>query len=461
MSLWSLKEICSALGLKFKHQNLKINDISIDSRNLKKGSLYIPIVGKNFDGHNFIEDALKKGAVASLIEEKKIKLIKKPVKPILIVKNTKVSLNKLATFSRKRAKKLLMICITGSSGKTTLKEWLKNILDERLSTFCNYGNLNNEIGMPLSLARMPRETEAGILELGMNKPGEILKLAKIAKPDISIITNIGNAHIANFKTEREIANEKSQILNFLNQEGFAILPRDSKYFSMLNKKTKKYTKNIFSFGHSKFSNFQILEDSKKNKKTSFAIQKKKITFSKSLTSTWKVNVSIILGILKIMQIDYFKMKKKIGNLQPIKGRGSIYDIKVKGKKITLIDESYNSNPMSLELALDNLRNLEYKNKRKICVIGDMLELGKNSIVLHKNATSKIIESKSKIVITLGNFSKFIGEMLPKGIERFHFKNFENVYKKLVEIIVDGDIIMIKGSNSTNLYKVSERLISKK
>ncbi len=461
MSLWSIEEVCEALSVKFESQNYKLSDISIDTRTLKKGSLYIPIIGKKYDGHDFIEDAFKKGAEASLVEEKKVGLIKKFSKPILIVKNTKISLKRLAIFSRKRAKKLLMICITGSNGKTTLKEWLSQILSEKFLTFCNYGNLNNEIGMPLSLAKMPRETKICILELGMNKPGEILKLTKIANPNISIITNVGNAHIANFRSEREIAKEKSQILNFLNQRSFAVIPKDSKYFSMLNEKALKNTKNVFSFGYNKFANFKIIQDSKKKSKTSFLIQNKKVSFPKNTTNIWKINVSIILCVLKILKIDHLRIKKKIEHLKSIKGRGLVHEIKIKGKKITLIDESYNSNPMSLLIALKNLKKSEYKNKRKVCVIGDMLELGKNSIILHKNIASKIIESESKIVITLGKFSKVIAKMLPKSIESFHFANFENVYNKLVDIIVDDDIIMIKGSNSTKLYKVSEKLISKK
>ena len=464
MTIWNLNEIDKALTCKFQiKENLKFKDISIDSRTIKKGNLFIPISGKNFDGHDFINDAFKNGAIASLVEEKKINQIKKNKSRLITVKNTLNSLKKLAIYSRQRSNNTEFICITGSSGKTTLKEWLKSIIELKLKTHCNFGNFNNEIGMPLTLARMPRNTKICILELGMNRPGEIKKLTKIAKPSIAIITSIGNAHIGNFSGIKDIAHEKSQILQNLKQSSSAIIPKDCIFFPELKEIAKTNTKNIYTFGYAEKSNFKIFKKPNTQGLSIFSIMEEKIKLRtrRKFKYIWEMNVSIILGILKILNIPYFELKKEIESLNLIKGRGAVYKITINKKKITLIDESYNSNPNSLEQSLKNLCSKTYFFKRKICIIGDMMELGKFSKKLHENALKAVLSAKPDVVLTLGKFTKYIHVNLPKKIKAFHFNNFKNVYNTLLELLKDNDVVMIKGSNSTSLNKVSKKLIKKK
>ena len=197
---WNLEEIYKALNKKFKHtENFEFQKISIDSRKITNKDFFIPIVGKNYDGHSFINEVSNFGVKACLVERKKNYLIKDSSIHKIFVKNTQESLQQLASYVRKKNQNLHMICITGSSGKTSLKEWTGKVLKEKVNTYINPGNFNNEIGMPLSLVNMPANTEVCILELGMNSKGEIKKLTKISSPSISIITNIGLAHIGNFK----------------------------------------------------------------------------------------------------------------------------------------------------------------------------------------------------------------------------------------------------------------------
>ena len=209
---WDIKEIYEALSIKKSLvENFRFEKISIDSRNLNDKSLFIPIKGEKFDGHNFIDDAASKGVKFSLVEKNKKKLVKDKTIKLIEVSDTQESLLKLAKHVRKKNTKFKVICITGSSGKTTLKDWLSQVLNKKLSIYSNPGNFNNHIGMPLSLINIPPKTQICILELGMNNYGEIKKLAEIAKPHIAIVTNVGNAHIGNFKNSLEIANEKSDI----------------------------------------------------------------------------------------------------------------------------------------------------------------------------------------------------------------------------------------------------------
>ncbi len=456
--LWNLDEIYEALYLKKNiSENLKFSDISIDTRKIKKTSLYIPLKGINFDGHNFIDKAFKLGIKAALVEKRKIHLVKNKKIHLVVVDDTKKALIDLAIYSRKRNKKMTMICITGSSGKTTLKEWSKNILKNKFKIHYNIGNFNNEIGMPITLANMPKRTQICILELGMNKAGEIDFLSQIAMPKISIITNIGLAHIGNFNNEIDIAREKSDILKYLGNTGTAFIPGNSKYSEMMIKKAHSKTKNVFTFGSNESADLNFLEV-EGSEKVEFSIFGKKITLkNKSYFNNWKINVLVILGLMKIFKLSLSNLKKKIENLQPLKGRGQISKLKIKNKKVLLIDESYNSNPKSLESAIENLKNISGKYSRKILVIGDMLELGKMSKKLHQKTMKFINEVCPDIIITTGKEFKKIGDNITKKSKRFHFDNHIDIYKKLLKEIHNGDVIMIKGSNSTNLFKISNKL----
>ena len=452
---WSLKEIYKALNLKNElNQNFIFENLSINSRNISSKSLFIPLKGKNFDGHNFIDDAARKGVRFSLVEKKKKKLVKDRKIKLIEVKNTYESLKELAIYARNNVSNLKVICITGSSGKTTLKEWLKKILSKNYMVYSNPGNFNNYIGMPLTLMNIPKKTQICILELGMNKIGEIKKLVEIAKPQISIITNIGNAHIGNFNDSLEIAKEKSDIFEFFTKKSVAIIPGDSNYLNIIKKKAQRKTNNIFTFGEtyncdSKFKAY-------KYDKISFTTSKHKIDLEKkSNFNNWEINISIILTVLETLDLDLKKFSKNLENLKPLSGRGEIKKVK-KIKEFFLIDESYNSSPNALKSAIENLDNKKFNCHQKLLVIGDMLELGKFSKELHEKIIPSIVKIQPKVVITVGNFSKIISDNLPKNIKTFHFKKSIYVYNKLIKEIKDNDIVMIKGQipNSTkflNLY----------
>ncbi len=456
MTLWTTDEINSVLKTKNTEPQIKISGISIDTRTIKKGELFIPIEGRNFDGHDFIKEAFKNGATASLVNVKKKKTINFDGN-FFFVKNTMKSLSILAEYSRKRIKNLVTICITGSSGKTTLKEWIFKTFEGQKISYCTFGNLNNQVGMPLTLVNMPKKTQLCILELGMNSPGEINRLAKIANPNISIITNIGSAHAGNFLNINKIAEEKSQVFNYLDKNSIAIIPHDSKHHKLLYLKAAKKTKKIFSFGFNKDSNIRIIKNIKKNSWT-FAFYDELLKINNKISFIcWAQNVAIILCLAKIFKIQMQKIIPIIENLSPIRGRGELLEIKTKNHSFSLIDESYNSNPESLTQAIKNLKNYKSIKTRTICVIGDMLELGSMSEDLHIKMLKVLLENEPDITITLGDCSKTIFERLPNNFTKFHYDNHDGVLKKLLGIIQNKDVIMIKGSNSTKLHLVADKL----
>ncbi len=458
MNLWTIEEIYKALELKQDIKTkIQFTGVSIDSRTIKKGNLYIPIKGKKYDGHDYIEEAFEKGANASLVENKKRKVLKNNGK-LIFVRDSLTSLTKLSKFSRNRINNLKTICITGSSGKTTLKEWVYKIFKDVKKSYSTSGNLNNEIGMPLTLANMPKNTQLCILELGMNSPGEIKKLSEISKPDIAIITNIGSAHAGNFRKKSGVAEEKSEIFSFFNRKSIAIIPFENDYYDIIYMKASKKTDKIYSFGYDENCAIRIFKN-KNDRLLKFSIFNEEIQIYKDLPfSNWASNICIILGLAKILGIKITKIMPKLKNLSPISGRGKVIKININKKIITLIDESYNSNPESLSKAIENLNDNKFSGLRKICIIGDMLELGKMSKDKHEKIVRPLLKAGPEVVITVGNHSKAIYENLPENFFKLHFDDYRNVFKKLLRIIKNKDIIMIKGSNSINLQMICEKLI---
>ena len=457
---WNLKEIYRALDKKFKHkENIEFQKISIDSRKIGINDFFIPIVGKSYDGHDFISHVSDFGVKACLVENKKKFQVKDSPIHKIFVRNTQKSLEQLATYARQKNKNLQMICITGSSGKTSLKEWTGKVLKERVNTYINPGNYNNEIGMPLSLVNMPTKTEICILELGMNRKGEIKKLTKIALPTISIVTNVGLAHIGNFNEPKDIAKEKASVYEYLNKKSFALIPNDSPYSEILIKKASCKTQNIISFGtkETSNSNFNKIAENK----FIFTILGKKISLEKKdYFKHWEENALIILIILKILKFDFVDFKKRIENLKPLDGRGKKIKIFKGKKKFFLIDETYNSSPHTLEHAILNANRILKSNQKLILVIGDMLELGNFSKQLHLKILEIVKKVSPKLLITIGSFSKIITDNVKPYLKAYHFKTYHKVYERLIEEIDDSDIVMIKGSNSINLSKVCEKLKEK-
>ena len=460
MNILTMKEIYKALLVKETlDSEMEFSGVSIDTRTIKKGNLFIPIKGKNYDGHSYIGEALKKGAHASLVEFRKKQFIKND-KRLIYVESTVDSLHKLARYSRNRIKDLTTICVTGSNGKTTLKEWIFDTLKESINTYKTIGNFNNEIGMPLSLVNMPKDTKVCVLELGMNSPGEIKKLSEIAKPNVGIITNIGSAHIAKFMDPKNIAKEKSDIFSFFDEKSIAIVPFETKYYNQISKKASKKTKRIYSFGQNKNCDFRIITREKSVSKLMIFDKEFNFKRNKSL-SNWEENIIIILGLIRVLNIKIKNIVQLIMKLTPIEGRGKKFLITHKKKSFTLIDESYNSSPESLVKAIENLNNFKFNHTRKLCVIGDMLELGKMSKSSHLEIVKTLLKIKPDITFTVGKYSSIIFEKLPENFLKFHFKNYKNVFDKLLSIIENDDIIMIKGSNSTNLHLVAKKLIELK
>ena len=421
----------------------KFHAISINSKKIKKDDIFIAIKGLNFDGHDYINEAFKNGAIAAIIsDEEKIS------KNTILVNDTKKSLADISSLFLMKFKPFV-IGITGSNGKTTTKELIKSILDSNYGTnkiLATQANYNNDIGLPLTIFNLNSEHSHIVIEMGMNHPKEISYLANIAPPNFAVITNIGEAHIENFKNREAIANEKKDILRNLKAEGIAILPKDSEFFNFLVKDLKNV--KVLSFGMSKDADIscELLDHKKiliKTPKYDLEIKSKLLGHN---------NISNILAAVTCayqLKINPTKIKEGIENITPIPSR---LELKEGKKRAAIIDDTYNANPSSFLSAIEVLN--EFPGK-KILVIGDMAELGENSRIYHQELSRSIKETKIDITLGLGKYTKEIITLL--GRNNSWFRSKDDLVKHLYACM-KGSTILVKGSRSMKMEEIVKKLI---
>ena len=456
MTLWTKKDLMSACKASDPTSNFlnnfeNINGISIDERTIKKGELFIALIGENFDGHNFIESAISKGACGVLVSD--IKMAKKYNG--LLVDDTRVALINIGKFARKRFSGIT-IGITGSSGKTSTNYFLSIALNKFGRTHKTLGNNNNIIGLSLTLSRLPHDFNFCVLELGMNNSGEIRELSKIAKPNIALITNVSISHIQNFENEKEIAKAKSEIFLGLEKNGVAIINSDNVWRNFLIAEAKKVNAKIHLFGHSQVSNTQIIKLVDKNEGSTIYYDKIENLHLKYLNTTQAENVIASISVIKELKLETKKVTKVISNLRPLSGRGAklIIDFDCKQKTI-IIDDSYNANPASMKAALYNFNNfkIKYSEFESVAIIGDMLELGKSSKELHLDLVPILKKINPNLLLTVGKYSKKISDKLNSTTNCYSYIEVNQLIKEIRQFIKPNQIVLLKGSNGTGLWKL--------
>ena len=440
-----------------KKDKLRFEGVSINSKQIKKDNLFISIKGKNYDGHIFVKEALKNKANYCVVQKKINNLSKNK---LIRCTSTINFLNRLAILKRNNIHSKV-IAITGSSGKTTLKTLLGKTLSEYGKTYFSQKSYNNHIGVPLSLCNLESDHKYGVFEIGMNHAGEIRNLSTLVKPDIAIITNIGEAHIENFDNIKSIAKAKSEIIENINKDGYLILNRDEKYFSYLSKLAKKRKINILSFGESNKSNAILVKNKlyKNHNKLHFRVLNENIYLSvKNVNPLIISNILFTLLTLHALDLDFSKIKNFSNHFQLEEGRGKSYLISRYKKKFRFIDESYNANPSSVKNAINNFSNIKRKHEKKFLLLGDMLELGKKSDNYHKNLAYLINRSDVDKLFIYGKNAFKTYQKTYKAKQGNILQNLNDFDEIFSDIINKDDYLMIKGSNATGLNKLSKNII---
>ncbi len=427
--------------------------LAIDSRLVKKNNLFVTIKGKNNDGSKFISKALKKGA--KYIITRKIK--KKYKKRIIKVKNEILFLKNFAKLKRANSSAKI-IAITGSAGKTTLKNLIKQLLQTFDNTYSSPKSFNNHFGVPISLSNLSAEDRYGVFEVGMSKKGEINNLTKLIQPHIGVITNIGEAHIENFKNIAGIAKAKAEIINSIKDSGTIILNHDDKFFDYINKKAKLRKLKIITFGKNKKSDILLLQVIKGRHLTKIILKAGNEKIDLEIKNINIYNVLASCAVIKALNLPLNNIKKIFKNYEPTEGRGKMHLISRYNKKFKLIDESYNANPLSVKNAINSFDAIKKEKSKKYLILGDMLELGQKSEKYHKDLSKVINNSNIDKVFIKGKKTLFTYKNLLKSKQGNILQNKDDIDFILRNLIKNKDYIMIKGSNATGLHSFSKKMI---
>jgi len=436
---------------------LNLKQAKIDSREIKRNDIFFAIKGKKNDGNKFVAQALKKNASLAIVNQiNKKNNITRQIK----VKDSLKFLTESSNIFRKNINTKI-IAITGSCGKTTLKELLGSSLKKISKVSISPKSYNNKYGVPLSLFNLDQKDNYGVLEIGMDKKGEIDYLSRIVKPDVSIITNVNYAHIKNFKNIKQIALAKSEIINNTNDNGIIILNADDNFYTLHKKIATKKNLKILSFGiKSKKANIKLISIKKVNKKFRATIEINKFKVYFLISNNFQNNILNILATLTVLSIffDISKLSKNIfANFRTPAGRGDISKIKINNKNLYLIDESYNSNPLSLKSAILNYDKINSKKSKKYLLLGDMLELGNHSKNLHQSMVTVINQTKIDKVFVKGSKVLSIFNSISKSKRGKILNNNSQIIDLIKNDLNNNDYLMIKASNATGFNKMVQNL----
>ena len=440
--LWTAKDAAAATGGEARGE-WNATGLSIDTRSLQWGDLFVPLKDQR-DGHDFIPQARAAGACAVMSERNE------ELSPALIIDDSLKALTGLAIAARDRSD-AVRLAVTGSVGKTSLKEALAAICASAGSTHKSQKSYNNHWGVPLTLATMPKNTEFGVFEMGMNHAGELTALSRIVQPEIAIITKIAPAHLAHFENVDAIAAAKAEIFDGLPDGGTAILNADDQYFDFLRGKAGEAGAKILSFGRSKNADVRITKTEARAGKVSCELsisgEQHKLVIPID-GEHWIDNGACAVAAAIAAGIPADNAVAALACFRALPGRGDVVDAMVDGKVITLIDDSYNANPESMRAAISTLG--ARAAKRKIAVLGDMFELGRDELTLHAALAEPLQAQDVSRVIFVGECMRALKGALPQNMRGAWVRDWEQALAALREEIQDGDTILVKGSNATGL-----------
>ena len=423
-------------------------NVSIDSRTIQKGDTFLPLRGKNYDGHKFVPNAIRSGALGIIVERKWFDTHGKNLSiPTIIVENTKQFLLKLAQWQLQNVNPIA-IGITGTNGKTTVKNLLSSFLSTIAPTHFTLGNYNNSIGLPLSLLNLSMQHKFSVLEMGASEKGEIDFLANLTKPKCGIITNIGIAHLDGFGDEKIIAQEKSALFKHLPKDGVAFVNLDDRFISQFETKASLIT---FSFKNGSENQARIIATDSLGciefdlNGCRFKMPVPGIGFAKSALTS--------IVVAKYFGVPSEKIIQQLKNFKTEHGRME----KCEKDGITIIDDSYNANPSSVKNSIRAVGEMHCNGKR-ILVFGDMLELGKLAKKYHTIVADWAVNNKFSCLFTYGDLARAADESASAINIHEHFETHENLLERLQSVLETGDIVLVKGSRGMELEKIVEGLL---
>jgi UDP-N-acetylmuramoyl-tripeptide--D-alanyl-D-alanine ligase len=448
MKQFTLAEIAQACGGKYvgdeSLKNTSVTSVERDSRAVKEGSLFLAIKGGRVDGHDFIEKCYDSGAVCAICE----KAPEAPSKPYILVDSTLVAVKKIARAYREKFD-IPVVGVSGSVGKTSTKEMLYSVLSQKYRTHKTQGNLNNELGVPLTILSMPEDTQAAVIEMGISDFGEMTRLSQIAQPTICVLTIIGCCHLENLGDRDGVLKAKTEMFKFARDGAEFVLNGDDDKLSTVSEvngkkpiffgldgKNDYYAENIENNGEGGVSCKLCFDDKK---------------LSVTIPAIGSYMVSNALAAVAVGRLLGLSDEQLISGVEAYKTVGSRANV-INTKKIRIIDDCYNANPTSVKASLETLKNFK---GRTVAIIGDMKELGKDELQLHYDTGAYAKQIGVDIVLSAGPLAK----ELAKGADGKWFENKEELIKALSGIIKEGDTVLVKASHSMQFEIIVENLKS--
>jgi UDP-N-acetylmuramoyl-tripeptide--D-alanyl-D-alanine ligase len=451
-ALWTAAEIAEATGGTV-HGAFEANGVAFDSREIGAGDLFIAMKGEATDGHRFLDQAFASGAAGALVSQA-------VDQPHVLVADTTQALNDLGRASRARS--AARICgVTGSVGKTGTKEALYAALDRSAPGRAHRSvkSYNNHTGVPLSLARMPREARYGVLEMGMNHAGELAALTRLVRPHVAIVTAIAPAHYEFFSGEEAIADAKGEIFQGLEPGGTAIVPFDSPHRDRLLAAARPYASKIVTFGLGEGADVRARESIAAADGTLVAavLPSAELTYTISQPGDhWVSNSLAVVAAVEAMGGDLAQAGLALAELPGLKGRGERHTIRVDGGEALLIDESYNANPSSMRATLKTLGAQKVAGRR-IAVLGAMRELGRGTEPFHAGLAEPLEAACVEYAILVGEEMEALAKALGQKVNFEHVPDVGTAIALARQAVAPGDAILVKGSNSVGLSALVDAL----
>lgn len=448
MTLWTSKDIATATGGTATAE-FAVSGLSIDSRTLQSGDLFVALKDIR-DGHDFIPAAIAAGASGLLCETAPEGV------PAVIVPDSTLALEALGAYSVK-TRRALRIGVTGSVGKTSVKDALAVMLSEFGHTHKSLKSFNNHLGLPITLSTLSADADYAVLEMGMNHAGEMSALSKLGRPQISIINNVADAHLANFKNIEGIADAKAEIIDGMDSGGVIILNGDNEYTPRIRKKADKAGLGVLTFGHAETDDVRIIAEAATASGGEVKLSIGGQVFDVTLNvpgEHWFMNAAACLAVGLAANLPLADCASALKNIQAAPGRGDTHQLTLDGKTITLIDESYNANPTSMRAAF---AAAALRPGRKLALLGDMFELGADELEMHRDLAEPIIKAGFERVFVSGECMRMLMGALPQAMRGGWSSKPQTLLTKLKGELRDGDILLVKGSNASGVRKAAEQL----
>ncbi|QCO14574.1 UDP-N-acetylmuramoylalanyl-D-glutamyl-2,6-diaminopimelate--D-alanyl-D-alanine ligase [Azospirillum brasilense] len=457
--LWTAEDAAAATSGQAT-RSWAATGVSIDSRKVAPGDLFVAIKGPNFDGHDFVAKALEAGAAAALVSTVP------PGVPgdaslLAVEQDTLAALGDLGHVARLRTQ-ARVVGVTGSVGKTSTKEALRHVLSAQGRTFATEGSLNNHWGVPLSLARMPEDSEFGVFELGMNHAGELGPLSRQVMPDVAVITTVEAAHLEFFDSVEAIADAKAEIFEGMNPNGVAVLNRDNPHFARLLAAARTQgLSRIWSFGSHADADARLVDCSLHAtcSAVTAVIRGERIQYCLALPGRhWVMNSLAVLLAVKALGADVAAAARALSTIAPVKGRGTRKRVQTARGAFTLIDESYNASPAAMTATFAVLGKIDPgAGGRRLAVLGDMRELGDRADALHAALAEPLRSAHVDAVYACGPHMRALFDRLPAAMRGAWTETSAELAPLLASAVRGGDVVLIKGSLGSRMATVVDAL----